>query len=126
MPTSRYWAKVNNLEPSHFFNIHVPGGDATEEQMMQMVPRGLILNRFWYIRSVDAKAGELTGMTRDGVLYFEDGKVRHAVNNFRFNEIPYLATRRILALGPSVSTSSAAMLPSLLIDDFNFVDKTTF
>lgn len=126
MPTSRYWAKVNNLEPSHFFNIHVPGGDATEEQMMQMVPRGLILNRFWYIRPVDAKAGELTGMTRDGVLYFEDGKVRHAVNNFRFNEIPHLATRRILALGPSIPTSSAALLPSLLIDNFNFVDKTTF
>ena len=126
MPTNRYWAKTNNLEPNHIFNLYVPGGDATEEQMMQMVPRGLILNQFWYIRSVDAKAGELTGMTRDGVLYFEDGKVRHAVNNFRFNEIPHLATRRILALGPSIPTSSAALLPSLLIDNFNFVDKTTF
>ncbi|MGI6198875.1 MAG: metallopeptidase TldD-related protein [Candidatus Cloacimonadaceae bacterium] len=126
LPTNRHWAKTKNLEPSHFFNMYVTGGDATEEEMMQMVPRGVILNRFWYIRTVDAKAGELTGMTRDGVLYFEDGKVRHAVNNFRFNDIPHLATRRILALGPSVLISSAAMLPSLLIDNFNFVDKTTF
>lgn len=126
MPTNRYWAKTNNLEPNYFFNLYVPGADATEEEMMQMVPRGLILNQFWYIRTVDAKAGELTGMTRDGVLYFEDGKVRHAVNNFRFNEIPHLATRRILALGPSIPTACSAMLPSLLIDNFNFVDKTTF
>ena len=126
MPTNRYWAKANNLEPNHIFNMYLSGGDATEEQMMQMVPRGLILNQFWYIRSVDAKAGELTGMTRDGVLYFEDGKIRHAVNNFRFNEIPHLATRRILALGPSIPTACSAMLPSLLIDNFNFVDKTTF
>lgn len=126
MPTDRHWAIKNKLQPRHIFNMYVPGGDSSEEQMMQLVPKGLILNRFWYIRSVDAKAGELTGMTRDGVLYFEDGKVRHAVNNFRFNDIPHLLTRRILALGSSIPTSSSAILPSLLIDNFNFVDRTTF
>ena len=126
MPTDRHWAIKNKLQASHIFNMYVPGEDSSEEQMMQMVPRGLILNRFWYIRSVDTKAGELTGMTRDGVLYFEDGKIRHAVNNFRFNDIPHLATRRILALGKSIPTSASAILPSLLIDKFNFVDKTTF
>lgn len=75
---------------------------------------------------MDAKAGELTGMTRDGVLYFEDGQVRHAVNNLRFNEIPHLATRRVLAMGPSKRCSLASSLPPMLIDAFNFVDKTSF
>jgi len=70
--------------------------------------------------------GELTGMTRDGVLYFEDGKVKHAVNNLRFNEIPHDTTRRILALGKNVLASSHMKLPTMLIDGFNFVDKTSF
>lgn len=126
MPTPRYWAKMKNLKPASPFNIFIPGGNATEEEMMKMVPRGLIVNRFWYIRPVDMKAGELTGMTRDGVLYFEDGKVKHAVNNLRFNEIPHDTTRRILALGESVLTDSSVKLPTVLVDDFNFVDKTTF
>ena len=126
MPVNRYWAKKVNTEPLGIFNVYIPGGEATEEEMMQMVPRGLIINRFWYIRTVDAKAGELTGMTRDGVLYFENGNVKHAVNNLRFNEIPHLATRRILALGPTQLSSAAMSAPTMLIDGFNFVDKTSF
>ena len=94
--------------------------------MMKMVPKGLIINRFWYIRTVDAKAGELTGMTRDGVLYFENGKVQHAVNNLRFNEIPHDTTKRMLALGESVLADSSVKLPTVLVDNFNFVDKTSF
>lgn len=126
MPTNRYWAKKVDGTPCSPYNVYIPGGDVTETQMMQMVPRGLIINRFWYIRTVDAKAGELTGMTRDGVLYFEDGKVQHAVNNLRFNEIPHDVTRRILALGANELASSYVSVPTMLIDNFNFVDKTTF
>jgi predicted Zn-dependent protease len=126
MPCPRYWAKMKNLKPVSPFNVYIPGGTATEAEMMQMVPKGLIVNRFWYIRPVDMKAGELTGMTRDGVLYFEDGRVKHAVNNLRFNEIPHDTTRRILALGESVLTDSSVKLPTVLIDDFNFVDTTNF
>jgi predicted Zn-dependent protease len=126
MPTPRYWAKMKNLKPASPFNVYIPGGNTTEEEMMKLVPRGLIVNRFWYIRPVDMKAGELTGMTRDGVLYFEDGKVKHAVNNLRFNEIPHDTTRRILALGESVLCDSSVKLPTVLVDDFNFVDTTTF
>lgn len=126
MPASRYWAQKVGCQPLNIFNIYIPGGKTSEEEMMKMVPRGLIINRFWYIRTVDMKAGELTGMTRDGVLYFEDGKVKHAVNNLRFNEIPHEMTRRILALGPEKLASPKMIVPSALIDNFNFVDKTTF
>ncbi|MCB5223622.1 MAG: metallopeptidase TldD-related protein [Candidatus Cloacimonadaceae bacterium] len=126
LPTNRHWAKEKNTEPISIYNFYIPGEGTSEEEMMAMVPRGLIINRFWYIRTVDAKAGEFTGMTRDGVLYFEDGKIKHAVNNLRFNEIPHDATRRILALGKPQLTSSIGMMPTLLIDGFNFVDKTGF
>ncbi len=127
MPTDRYWAKKIGAKPNAGMrNLFVPGGDASEEQMMQMVPRGLIVNRFWYIRFVDVKTGELTGMTRDGILYFEDGKVQHAVNNLRFNEIPQVMTQKILAMGLSQLCESNIKLPTILVDGFNFVDKTSF
>jgi hypothetical protein len=46
--------------------------------------------------------------------------------NFRWNEILHKATKRILALGESVQQEYYAMIPAMLIDDFNFVDVTTF
>ena len=127
MPTDRYWAQQIGVKPIRsMYNIFIPGGDSTEEDMMKLVPRGLIINRFWYIRFVDVKKAELTGMTRDGVLYFEDGKIRHAVNNLRFNEIPPDVTRRILSMGKSELCDETMKLPTMLVDGFNFVDKTTF
>jgi len=126
MYTSRYYAKEKGLEAISPQNYYVAGGNATEEEMMSRVKRGLILNRLWYIRDIDMKKGELTGMTRDGVLYFEDGKVKNSVNNFRFNEIPIDVTKRILALGKSVALTPQHKIPTMLVDDFNFVDATSF
>ncbi|MDD3050489.1 MAG: metallopeptidase TldD-related protein [Candidatus Cloacimonetes bacterium] len=126
MPVERGYARRNNLQPSSIFNFNIQGGDNTEEEMLKMTKRGLIINRFWYIRPVDYKKGEFTGLTRDGVLYFEDGKVKHSVNNLRWNEVLHDATRRILALGKAVLVDSNSKVPFMLIDDFNFVDKTSF
>ena len=65
-------------------------------------------------------------MTRDGVLYFENGKVEHTVNNFRWNEIPYEATRRILGLGKDLPYNGNFSIPTMLLDGFNLVDTTNF
>jgi len=126
MSADRYYAKQKNLKALRPYNIIVDGGNATEAEMMKMVDRGVIINNFWYIRPTDRKTGEWTGLTRDGVLYFEDGKIQKSVTNFRWNEILHDATKRILALGPSVQQEYYAKVPTLLIDDFNFVDVTTF
>jgi predicted Zn-dependent protease len=126
LPVDRYWAQKTGLEPLNMFNIYIPGEDTDEEAMMQMVPRGVIVNRLWYIREVDRRTGEYTGITRDGVVYFENGKRKHAVNNMRFNEIPYDCTRRLLALGPSILMDNTMKIPAMLIDNFNFVDTTSF
>jgi predicted Zn-dependent protease len=126
MQADRYYAKKQNIEPASIFNIAIDGGQTSEEEMMQKAGRGIILNSLWYIRPVDMKAGEWTGLTRDGVLYFEDGKIKKAVTNFRWNEILHNATKRILALGPAQQIEYIAQIPTVLIDDFNFVDVTTF
>lgn len=126
MRVDRDYAKLAGIPANYQTNLIVDGGNASETEMMKMVDSGIIVNRMWYIRSVDQKRGEMTGLTRDGVLYFEDGEVKRAVTNFRWNEIFYHATRRILALGPSVLADNNAKVPTMLIDGFNFVDVTTF
>ncbi len=126
MKTSRYYARKVGLEAMNPYNIIVDGGSATENEMMQKVKRGVIVNRLWYIRSVDRKIGEWTGLTRDGVLYFENGEIKRSVTNFRWNDIIHDATKRIIAIGPSVQQEYYAKVPTVLIDDFNFVDVTTF
>lgn len=126
LPTTRYYARLKNLKATFPFNSYIEGHDSSEEEIMNQAGRGLIINNFWYIRTVDSKRGELTGMTRDGILYFENGKVKHAVNNFRWNEVLHEATRRILALGESIPHSSNSRIPTMLIDSFNLVDTTSF
>ena len=126
MSATRYYAKQKKLKALRPYNIIVEGGDTSEAEMMKMVKRGVIVNNFWYIRPIDRKTGEWTGLTRDGVLYFEDGKIQKSVTNFRWNEILHDATKRILAMGPVVQQEYYAKIPTLLIDDFNFVDVTTF
>ncbi len=125
-PMDRYWANKVNAEPLARFNTLIPGGAATEEEMMKQAGSGLIVNNFWYIRFIDQKRGEVTGMTRDGVMRFENGKLVGAVNNLRWNEVMHEVTRRILALGPAVLLSPYSKVPTMLIQDFNFVDTTTF
>ncbi len=126
MSVSRDYARKKGLEPNFLCNIFIPGEKVSEEEMITEVERGLIVNRLWYIRPVDRKKGELTGMTRDGVLYFEDGKIKTAVNNLRYNEIVHKMTERVLATGNSRVVSNTAKVPPILVDDFNFVDTTTF
>jgi len=126
MSATRYYAKQKNLKALRPYNVIVEGGDTSEAKMMKMVKRGVIINNFWYIRPIDRKIGEWTGLTRDGVLYFEDGKIQKSVTNFRWNEILHDATKRILAMGPSIQQEYYAKVPTLLINDFNFVDVTTF
>ncbi|MCL2063361.1 MAG: metallopeptidase TldD-related protein [Candidatus Cloacimonetes bacterium] len=126
LPTSRQWAQKHNLIPSYMFNFIIEGEGVSEKEMMKMVKRGLIINNLWYIRLNDLKTADFTGMTRDGVMYFEDGEIKYAVNNFRFNEQIHDVTKRILATGESVQQGSNSKVPAMLIKDFVFVDKTTF
>ena len=126
MPVSRFYAEKKGFEPAMPANVYISGDNVSEEEMMKMVDRGLIINNFWYIRFIDKKRGELTGMTRDGVLYFENGKVVKSVNNLRWNEVIQDVTRRILALGESVLKGSDSKIPTMLIKDYNFVDSSSF
>jgi predicted Zn-dependent protease len=126
MPTDISYGKKAGIEPSFFCNFIIDGEDSNIDEMMSKVDNGLIINNLWYLRNVDTKTGEITGLTRDGVNYFENGEIKHSLTNFRFNEIPHEVTKRILAMGESLPITDFCKIPPMLIKDFKFVDVTTF
>jgi predicted Zn-dependent protease len=96
---SRYWAAKQEVEavplPS---NLIMAGGDASVEQLIRDTTRGVLLTRTWYIRPVDPQTLLLTGLTRDGTFYIENGAIKHAVKNLRFNESPVITLNNLDAL----------------------------
>ena len=64
--------------------LELPGATASLDDMVASTERGLLLTCLWYIRMVDPRT-MLLRADLDGVYLVEDGEVRGAVNNFRFN-----------------------------------------
>ena len=50
------------------------GGDATLEELIGGIDRGLLVTRFWYTNAVHQKKVIITGMTRDGTFLVEGGR----------------------------------------------------
>jgi predicted Zn-dependent protease len=108
-------------------NLSMTGGNASLGEMIANTERALLLTTLWYIRTVDPTTLLLTGLTRDGVYLVEDGEVRAAVNNFRFNESPLSLLRRASEAGASEITlprewgdwATRAAMPTLRIPDFH-------
>ncbi|MBL8978869.1 MAG: TldD/PmbA family protein [Gemmatimonadetes bacterium] len=117
---SRYWAEKQGKPATPFpSNFLMEGGSASLEQLIRETARGVLVTRFWYIRFVDPQTLLLTGLTRDGTFYVEDGKIKHAVKNFRFNESPIIMLNNVDALGTPVRMQGN-LVPPMRIRDFTF------
>src|SRR5206468_12363135 len=109
---SRFWAKKKQKEPTPGPVNSIMESSVTPvslEAMIQDTKKGLLVGRFWYIRSVDPRTALFTGLTRDGVWYIENGKVVHPVRNFRFNQsiLQLLAPGNIDLIGASERVGSS-------------------
>jgi predicted Zn-dependent protease len=133
---NRYWASEKGVEPTPgpVNTILESGGDtASVEEMIKSTERGLLVGRFWYIRQVDPRDLTFTGLTRDGVWYVEDGKIRYPVRNFRFNQsiVETLSPNSLLMMGKHERVGrsesqgrSSALMPALKIAGFNFTSQS--
>jgi len=99
---------------------------ADYEQLLAGVERGVLVTRLWYIRFVEPMTLLLTGMTRDGLFWIENGKIAHGLKNMRFNDSPLNLLKNIVALGKPVRAETYAVVPPLVVKDFHFSSGTTF
>lgn len=106
------------------------GGEQSTEQMIAGSERAILITRLWYIREVDPYEKIVTGMTRDGTFLIEDGKIRHGIRNFRFNESLIGMLSSVEALGKPVRASGEEsfdmVVPAMKVRDFNFTEVTKF
>lgn len=129
---SRFWAKQKKVEPTPGpvnTIMETSGKPATTAEMIAATTRGLLISRFWYIRSTDPRTAGLTGLTRDGVWLIENGKISNPVKNFRFNQsiIQMLAPGNVEMIGVSErvgDADSASLLPTLKLKAFNFTSQS--
>jgi predicted Zn-dependent protease len=117
----RFWASRNNLNPTGFPDgFLMQGGNATTEQMIASTERGLLVTRFWYIRSVDPRTVLFTGLTRDGTFLVENGRITGAVKNLRWNDIEMMGTPIRVNASGSGDLGSNVVVPPLKVRDFTF------
>lgn len=129
--TSRHTAGVTGLDfrpAADNLRLDVEGATGTLDDVVARTEDGLLVTCTWYNRTVDAQTGLLTGLTRDGVYVVRGGEVVGSATNFRFNESPLALLSRIRDAGAPVPTLARemgdyfnrAVMPPLLVDDFNF------
>lgn len=123
---SRYWAKKSGKRavgtPG---NVIMSGGDKSTADLVRGTQKGILVTRTWYIRMVDPQTVLLTGLTRDGTFYIENGEIKYPVKNFRFNESPVIMLNNIEELGKPIRVQGdespfAMMMPPMKLRDFTF------
>ena len=130
--------KIANLEYSRFWaqkqgkravgspgNLLMAGGTKSTAELVKTTQKGILVTRTWYIRMVDPQTVLLTGLTRDGTFYIENGQIKYPVKNFRFNESPVIMLNNIEELGKPVrvagdESSMVMMIPPMKLRDFTF------
>jgi predicted Zn-dependent protease len=102
----------------------------TVEQMIASTERGVLVTRLWYIREVEPFEKMLTGMTRDGTFYVENGRVLGGLRNFRFNESLIHMLSNVEAMSVPLRScgeeSFDMVVPAMKVRDFNFTEVTKF
>lgn len=139
--TDSYWANKlkrentghalpapNAFGPQATHLVISPGTKSTAE-LISETKRGLLVSRFWYIRTVDQKRAIVTGMTRDGTFLIEDGKVGGGVRNMRFNQSIIEALKQCVfssELRRTGGYSYSLVVPAAKIENFIFSSGTNF
>jgi len=124
LENSRYWAQQKKRSPGPFLsNLILEGEDQPLSKIIASTKRGVLVTRLWYIRTVDRQQALMTGLTRDGTFWIEDGEIARPIKNFRFNESMVRVLGEIEALGSPVRVGSrrgSVRVPPMRVSSFRF------
>jgi predicted Zn-dependent protease len=106
-------------------------GGSSVDELVSRIGRGLFVSDLHYVNLIESRELLLTGVTRNGTYWIEDGRVTHAVKNLRFTQSLVGALQRIVGVGCEAVASSSALegdvvSPALAIDRFRFTSTTEF
>jgi predicted Zn-dependent protease len=113
-------------------NVFFGAGDATVEEMIKNTERGLYVTRFHYTRPVEPTQVVITGMTRDGTFWIENGEIAYPVKNLRFTQSYLEALNVVERIGseprllPGFGVLARDSVPALHLSAFRFTGATQF
>lgn len=93
--------------------------------MIRSTERGILVTRFWYENLLDRMKLIVTGMTRDGLFWIEDGEVRYAIKNLRFNQSVLELLNRVEMMSEPVLVQGM-VVPAMKVQGFHFTSGTAF
>jgi predicted Zn-dependent protease len=121
----RWWASQRGVAPvPRPTNLIMAGGTGTVDDLIASTERGVLITSVWYIRTLDPRTLLYTGLTRDGVFLVENGKIAHAVTNFRWNDSPVAVLKGVMAMSRPVHVmsrelrASRTIAPALKVKEF--------
>lgn len=113
------------------WNLFMSSGVHSLDEMVESTERGVYVTRFHYVNRLDPKKTTVTGMTRDGTFWIENGKIVRPLQNMRFTH-PILEALRdveMIGLESKLETNwwgGGNRAPALKIKNFRFSGKTNF
>jgi PmbA protein len=113
-------------------NVFIAPGNATLEDMIAAMERGLYITRFHYTRPAEPAKVVVTGMTRDGTFLIENGEIIYPVKNLRFTQSYLEALNHVQMVGSEarlltgLSGLARDSVPALMLGEFTFTGATEF
>ena len=109
-------------------NMVMEPGDATRDELIGGLDRGLLVTRFHYTNPVHPKLAIVTGMTRDGTFLVEGGRIVGPVRNLRYTQSYLDALRGAVAVGRERRTLKGFLggvaVPAVRIENWTFTGTT--
>lgn len=107
-------------------NLFMAPGRSTLDELIAGTQRGVLVTRFWYTRLVHPRGCVMTGMTRDGAFWIENGEIAFGIKNLRFTQSYVEALAQVSAataqdyLLKTAYLPVYARVPALKIEKFLF------
>jgi len=121
---SRYWAnKQQKQATGGFFPIIMEGSNRSIQDLISQTEKGIFISRTWYVNYVNPRTLEVTGMTRDGTFWIENGQISHPIKNLRFNQELPLALKDIEDVSKPERHGNN-IIPGVKIKNFHFSSIT--
>ncbi len=105
-------------------NLVLYPGDSSVPEMIEETKKGFYINRLHYTNFVNRKLGAITGLTRDGLLYIEDGEVVSAAKNFRFTDKLTQCLKDVPLISKDVEKGITCNCPGIKLNSFSFTGKS--
>ena len=126
----------SGISRSYPFQMFMDTGKHSYNDMLKEMGTGVLVKRFHYLTAVHPLKTIISGMTRDGVFWVENGEITGRLNNMRFTQSIIEALKNVKALSNTrkliwfrdftLNFPLCMMVPRLYIEDFNFTGQTEF